>query len=746
VSDTTANRHVFAGLRPEPLASYLAGLGLIRVLGEQADPAATAAWTGEGLVITTSVDDIATWLASRYMPTPVLSPWNNGSGFGPKDKEPKKTLHMLAEHASPRLAQLQAAIPVACSLAETARENGWLTDTAKGGDKRRVVQEFRNRCPDSLLPWIDATVVLTGDQALFPPLLGTGGNDGRLDFSTNFHQRLLDVFDISESGPARSLGWARDLLTGAQTQRLARAAIGQFDPAAAGGPGSSVFGAAESRVNPWGYVLLVEGALLFAATAVRRNQHDARRAAIPFTAVHASPDGFASGAEGEESRGELWVPVWRKPFTLTEVRQLFGEARATWRGRSARRAIEFYAATRSLGVAQGIDEFVRYGLHRRNGLAFAAVPVDHVDVHTDHDVGLIKPVEAWPSQFHGSDTPTAIKRVMRQFDKAELEYARDGGAVALARMLAALTTLEQTVGRSARLKEVIRVRRPPDAAPFKEVLTRADCRELRLAAGLASCTTATGSGQARVPARTMRQILLPLDPPKASTRAQSPGDWRDAPLVPGFGIRPLWEVLAEVLAWRCRSVTDEPGQQGFRGAPSFRRGIPLPAADLHALARGELNWEELDLWLRACLAVDWRGVGHEWPTGDPTLPVVTLGLLHPLANGLTPKGGDGDAPKLALRPDWAIRLIAGQVRGVHQETAARLRQAGWNASPWAEGTVAYISGPHLAAALVPRCRVRDSSQVLNMLAAPLHDERNSEGATADATSAHDAANQFVALP
>jgi hypothetical protein len=34
----TITRHVLPGLRPEPLASYLAGLGLIRVLGEQAAP------------------------------------------------------------------------------------------------------------------------------------------------------------------------------------------------------------------------------------------------------------------------------------------------------------------------------------------------------------------------------------------------------------------------------------------------------------------------------------------------------------------------------------------------------------------------------------------------------------------------------------------------------------------------------------------------------------------------------------
>lgn len=67
-------RHVLAGLRPEPLSSYLAGLGLIRLLGEQADPVATAAWSTGGLIIETSVDDLAAWLANDYVPTPVLSP------------------------------------------------------------------------------------------------------------------------------------------------------------------------------------------------------------------------------------------------------------------------------------------------------------------------------------------------------------------------------------------------------------------------------------------------------------------------------------------------------------------------------------------------------------------------------------------------------------------------------------------------------------------------------------------------
>ena len=91
-AESTAARRVLAGLRPEPLASYLAGLGLVRLVGEQSDPAATFAWSPDGLVIDTTVADVARWLTDEYVPTPVLSPWNGGSGFGPKDVEPKKRL------------------------------------------------------------------------------------------------------------------------------------------------------------------------------------------------------------------------------------------------------------------------------------------------------------------------------------------------------------------------------------------------------------------------------------------------------------------------------------------------------------------------------------------------------------------------------------------------------------------------------------------------------------------------------
>lgn len=220
----------------------------------------------------------------------------------------------------------------------------------------------------------------------------------------------------------------------------------------------------------------------------------------------------------------------------------------------------------------------------------------------------------------------------------------------------------------------------------------------------------------------MRQILLPIDPPDPTDRAQRAhrnGRWRESPLVPGFGLRPLGHVLADVLAWRCRTATADAGQGAFRGVPTFRSGVQVPAADLHAFAQGLLDDAELDQMLYACLALDWRSARHVWLAKDPVTPLPTLGLLQPLAQGLVPRQGgrepalrqtgqdsaprqaNGDMPRLALSPDWANRLIAGQVGAVHGEAAARLRQAGWHAVPVMPDSAA--EGISIAAALVPRC-------------------------------------------
>jgi CRISPR-associated protein Csx17 len=206
----------------------------------------------------------------------------------------------------------------------------------------------------------------------------------------------------------------------------------------------------------------------------------------------------------------------------------------------------------------------------------------------------------------------------------------------------------------------------------------------------------------------MRQILLPVDPADAGSKPR----WRDAPIVPGFGARPLADILANVLTWRLRTAGTERDSARFSGAPTFMSGLAVPSADLHAFARGaEADFDDagLDLYLRACLALNWRGVRPRWSAKKPVIPVTTLALLHPLAIGL--RSGNSredldDHPVPALTPEWSARLVAGQavqVQRVHDQAAARLSQLGGWTSVSAPPDHAVPDGRRIAAAMVPRC-------------------------------------------
>src|SRR5690606_22287281 len=142
--------------------------------------------------------------------------------------------------------------------------------------------------------------VLTQDGVRYPPLLGTGGNDGRLDFTNNFMQRLTEIFDPETGEPQeradRLLG---NSLFGEVVSGLSDNAIGQFGPAAAGGANASSGFTAKALVNPWDFVLMLEGAMLFAAASVKRlGSSQSGQLVYPFS-VRTTGTGYgsASGAD-----------------------------------------------------------------------------------------------------------------------------------------------------------------------------------------------------------------------------------------------------------------------------------------------------------------------------------------------------------------------------------------------------------------------------------------------------------------
>src|SRR5690606_31265595 len=100
-----------------------------------------------------------------------------------------------------------------------------------------------------------------------------------------------------------------------------KGAVGQFDPGGAGGANSMVGFSGKTLLNPWDYVLMLEGAMVFASAAVKKLETRTQGAlAYPFC-VRSSGVGYGSASEEDEQSGraEMWLPLWNQPATLAEI-------------------------------------------------------------------------------------------------------------------------------------------------------------------------------------------------------------------------------------------------------------------------------------------------------------------------------------------------------------------------------------------------------------------------------------------
>lgn len=393
---------VLGGCRPVPLSSYLKGLGLLRLLTRR-DPTLRAAWRGEHLVLTTgtSLEELRGHLLAEYAPTPIVAPWNAGGGFyyrerKSKEKDPAtgkqiklgirdqattatKTVDTVLESSAERLGPYRAVLRLCRELLAKLK----LKEAPQGTEKDRLLLMLRSLLSDEALEWIDAAVLITAEESKFPPLLGTGGNDGNLDISSNFMQRLLDLIDPRTGEPTTdSAAWLDLALRGAPAPGLVKNAIGQFAPSQVGGPNATTGYEANGGMNPWDFVLMVEGALAFAAAAVRRGARDGDGVlSYPFT-VRATAAGAGNLGAGDcaSARGEIWMPLWSHPASDREVRALLAEGRVALGTRPARDALDFVRAVHRLGGYRGVDRFQRYGLLMRSGRNYLATPLERVQV------------------------------------------------------------------------------------------------------------------------------------------------------------------------------------------------------------------------------------------------------------------------------------------------------------------------------------------------------------------------------
>lgn len=693
---TTVDVHL-AGCRPEPLGAYLKALGVLRLVGEQADTGARGWWAGDTFVLrsTLAADRLIEFFVDRYEPTPVVSPWNGGSGFKiGTSPAAVAALATIESSSDPRLVGYRATIAAARGIYESA---GGLT-------KAEIVERCRSELPDVAVQWIDATVVVLADDAVFPPLLGTGGNDGRLDFGKAFLDRVADVLCLRTGRGApdrhRSVEWLHEALF-AHESPLVADVVGQFDPGAAGGANSAPVGSADSLVNPWDWVLLIEGAMCFASAAARRLGSSAGRSALPFT-VAPAPIGYGTSAE-ERSRGEVWAPLWDRPASAREVVHLIGEGRVEWQGGQARTGLDAARAIATLGAQRGVSTFLRHGLIERNGLATAAVVLGRHRTGCVAGIPVAAQLDRWLERVRrGNRTPNTVHSGLRIVEQALFEHALHGTPRALQRVLHAVALLEEAVGAASGFRKRSGVP-PVFGLVAQEWLPHLDdgSNEFDLARALASGRDADGSSLAR--------LFRPL----AVTDCRV--DWRDGgQVMPGLSKRPLDEVLASalqhraVLRVRAARSTDD-GQIGIVFA--YDRSVPARLSSVAAWLDDTVDETRVAQLLQALLLLDWSPrVDWTWQPDDDVLAPVAYELLAPLFLGGSFELASREVD-LRAEPAWARLLAVGRVGDVVDAAVRRLRVCRLHARVLDPSVVAACAprGARLAAALsVPITRVTAS--------------------------------------
>ena len=699
------------GCTPTPLASYLKALAVLRLVAEAGtegggDPDATGFWRNDVFVLRTRLtdDELRNFFLERYRPTPLVAPWNGGSGFYPKDNT--DGIRALDESTADRFAPYRQAI----SAARQVVVSFGLKESPKQEQKAAFLQSLRNTAPEALLRWMDAAVILSGDDPRYPPLLGTGGNDGRLDFTNNFMQRLAELIDVSSGFPKGDAGESLDsALFGRRTTTLADRAIGQFSPGAAGGPNATSAFEGEARINTWDFVLMLEGAVLFSASTARKLESgDPAILAAPFTVrSRAGTAGSASAVDDEDARGEIWMPLWSTPFSIDELRCLLSEGRAALNGKPTRDGLDFARAVAGLGVDRGIDSFQRYGFLMRSGKAFLATPLNRIKVQRNPDADLISELErrnwlASVQRYARDETaPNAFRSAARQLDTALFALTQHSSRAALQNVLRHVGRIEAALSLSAKSQEAVRapVPRLSQAWAIKAGGERAiDSAEFRIAMALAGLRIVDGNGRSLLHARThLAKITEPLN-------AEGDRKWEPTSSLAVWGAGPLTRNLGALLHRR-RLEAAENNAEGEALASTTGASCD-DIADFLAGTTDDTRIAEL---LAGLACVDLHRIDAPHSSREPVLPpafallkifFTSERLLHQLKLDWLPED------RLVRLPDeMPARLAADDVETAVKLAWQRLRGFGVKLPGRDPPRVIGVDGPRwLAALCIPLTR------------------------------------------
>ena len=756
-------RIALSGCTSEPFSSYLTGLAVLRLVSEQKDRDARGWWDGGVFHLESSLDEegLLNFFLNEYVPTPIVSPWNGGSGFYGGDntegidaimqsdserfalyretirkvksfpempetqlplgrmlelleseftgRSGQKMLDLVNEtrelvnRAAPLLTpksplgltiedlEAEAKLPKNASQAEKERATAIknLIKSAKkirsaikqrmrSSGKTQVILACRDRLDARVVEWIDAVAAInhTG-EAEFPAILGTGGNEGRLEYSNTFMKNLSSLLLSDDQSASCSL--LRNTLFGDPTSHLQVASVGQYDPGRAGGfnQGHGIENK-DFPVNPWSFVLTMEGTISWASSVARRQRSTGPGfLRSPFT-VRPTPVGYASSCDKDENdaRAEIWAPLWGCPVGYHELRSFLSEGRADVGRKPASTGIEFAEAASSLGVDRGVTEFVRYSLLKRRGDSYVALPAGRfpVSARTESDLirelnQLLGSVDNFLRKFKGDGPPASFSSARREIDEAIYTLLIHGGATHVKYLVAAIGRLERLMAQRGPERDPKLARPVSGLSPRWIVAADDGSIEVRIAAALASIGATGDVGP-------IRANLAPVDPAKP---------WR-------------WDIGRGQVAWHGNSLTSRLTSVLSRRMMDAQRtgaernplwgAISLSPEDACALIDGRVDESLIEDLL----------FGFTWIRWSDTEPLRTVrrdlmvqkGWIRPTTERLVPRSFallkllflpgeikmNGDAMTIRPEPSIVPRLKGGHVQDACKVAGRRLSSAG----------------------------------------------------------------------
>ncbi len=704
----TMHVHHLRGCAPAPLAHYLKALGILRLVSEQADATARLWWQDEHACLATTLDESAliAFFAETYRPTPMVAPWNAGSGFYPKENDDEGVddqdengdsagssdlLEMLVQSSDARFVGWREAIRnarsqecaifretldiarVAKAAANRNKKDKTLAKESKEADEKKkalkdqiVLGAFKTWRGQGL-EWLSAAAVCkmgpdTGVTVFYPQHLGgSGGANAKLDFTINFAECLLQL--LSDKSPLREKSepllrealFSGPSLVDPSTRK--DRSLGQFMPRTTKAPNGTAGFQSDREGNPWDLVLLIEGSLLLRCGVAKRHGDNSPFApSAPFS-VQSSLSSVMGGPVGKDnSASEQWLPLWKRASSLDELQCIFSEGRISIGRKIAANAMDVSRSLARFGTQRGIDRFVRYGYPQRNGKGHFATNLGTWRVQFKSNFDVIDASADWIQRLtwnaKGKTAPTAWATAARRCEETLLACSRGSEPRHCVALLMSLGDAEASLARTpAKARDA--GLRPLARLPASWLTAIPNEPWLRLAVAIAA---QLGDDPP------LRHHWHTVDEKNKFEFAKA----ADVEVVVTH--RAFVPDAVAILRRRCRHAGVFNLQPGHHHAAGL--------ADLAALVRNEVDTDQMWSVVRPLLALNWTdSVPLTAPParGDDLGQLAVAGLLR-LAHAPMPLPGAERV--LTVDPTILARLLAGDVPGAVAIAARRLHGIG----------------------------------------------------------------------